>query len=383
MPSPLKPRHSGGRSGRPNDTTTVLLSTAESYDKNEKANRNRRKEKSQFRFLIVLIIVLSVVLFYLSSTKNISWGSKASTIQKKMEHGASIRHGAKKATAKKEGEESSDSSSSGDSAGNGHDHGAWENLLADKKLVRKVRSLDAKVRTHKKKPNMIMETDPEGLKLTKELQQWTYKLFTQRYGPYKFRVILDLEFPESIPDFAEKGPKGQVTIQMASASLIPCSVFNFLEIARTWHSGSFHRNANHVLQAAAHSDVKKSMPFQEYSPEHAHKKGTAGYAGRPSGPGFYISIMDNSVNHGPGSQQHHNPHEADANFGDVVEGFTDVVPRIHSVPQKGWLDNKNKIQIVKMTIVYNKEDGTGEWHEWGGENKDKYEIAQAQDTPKK
>ncbi|KAL3941175.1 MAG: hypothetical protein SGBAC_004429 [Bacillariaceae sp.] len=365
MGSPLKPRFSQGR----RDDTAALLSSAAAYDKNEKANRNRRKQKSQFRCLIGLIIVLSVVLFHLSATRNISWEK----ITGNAGGGSSIRKA--KAAGGKEG--SSDTGSSADAAaGKGHDDA--DLLLADKKLARKVRSLDAKVREHKKKPNMVMETDPEGLKLTKDLQQWTYKLFAHRYGPYKFRVILDLEFPETIPDFKQKGPKGQVTIQMASASLIPCSVFNFLEIARTWKGGSFHRNAGHVLQAAARSEVKKSMPFQEYSPEHPHKKGTAGYAGRPSGPGFYISIMDNSVNHGPGSQQHHNPHEADANFGDIVEGFTDVVPRIHSVPQKGWLDNQHKIKIVSMTIMYNKEDGTGEWHEWGGENKDKYEIAQSE-----
>ncbi|CAJ1947147.1 unnamed protein product [Cylindrotheca closterium] len=379
MPSELKPRFSSGRKG---DVSALLLSTARSYDeKNEKASRTRRKEKRQFRCLLFLVIGLSTVLFHLNATKKIPWGKLWGTTSITMTGGSSssnsnsisdgsnnIRKGKTPAD-----DVSSDSDSSGDHGG----RRALDELMADNKLVRKVRSLDAKVREHKKKPNMIMETDPEGLKLTKELQHWTYELFKQRYGPYKFRVILDLVFPESIPDYKEKGPTGQVTIQMASASLIPCSVFNFLEIARTWKGGAFHRNANHVLQAAARSEVTKSMPFQEYSPEHPHKKGTAGYAGRPSGPGFYISIMDNSINHGPGSQQHHNPHEADANFGDVVEGFNDVVPRIHSVPQKSWLDNANKIKIEKMTIIYNKEDGTGEWHEWGGENKAKYEIAQS------
>jgi hypothetical protein len=65
---------------------------------------------------------------------------------------------------------------------------------------------------------------------------------------------------------------------------------------------------------------------------------------------------------GPGSQGAKNPNEADANFGRVVEGFDDVVPRIHSVPQQGWLDEKNQIMIIKMTILI--PDGNGGYMEW-------------------
>ena len=95
-----------------------------------------------------------------------------------------------------------------------------------------------------------------------------------------------------------------IVIELAPIELIPCSVFYFLELARGWTKGSFHRNAAHVLQVQSHSAyIKASMPFQEYSPQHPHKYGTVGYAGRPSGPGWYVSIKDNTHNHGPGSQQ--------------------------------------------------------------------------------
>ena len=130
-----------------------------------------------------------------------------------------------------------------------------------------------------------------------------------------------------------------------------------MEIARTWKNGAFHRNAGHVLQAMAHSDVTKSMPFQEYQKEYPHKKGTMGYAGRPSGPEFYISIQDNSQNHGPGSQQTKNPHEADSIIGTVIQGMDDVVPRIHTMPGKEFIGDKKKWVLIKSMIIMVPSDG--------------------------
>merc|ERR1740124_2158693 len=98
--------------------------------------------------------------------------------------------------------------------------------------------------------------------------------------------------------------------------------------------------------------VKSPLAFQEYSDKHPHKKGTVGYCGRPSGPCWYVNIIDNSKNHGPGSQQKKNPHEADGNFGRIVSGMDDVVPRIHSVPQKSWLDKKNQVFIFTLVVIY-------------------------------
>ncbi|KAL7539185.1 hypothetical protein ACHAWF_006324, partial [Thalassiosira exigua] len=168
-----------------------------------------------------------------------------------------------------------------------------------------------------------------------------------------FRVRLDLEFQPSIPDFDEGGKDGMLMFELAPISLIPCSVYNFLEIARTWKKGAFHRNANHVLQAMARSAVTQSMPFQEYSKEYPHKKGTVGYAGRPSGPEFYVSIQDNSRAHGPGSQQKHNPYEADCIIGKVIQGMADgTVDRIHKMPGREFLGDKKKwVWIRRMHIL--------------------------------
>ena len=242
---------------------------------------------------------------------------------------------------------------------------------SEEQLQSIVDDLDAKVRHRKATPNIIMETDPEGMKLTKELQQATHTLLLKRYGGHtKFRVRVDLVFPDVITSKDGLPANDYIVIELAPIDLIPCSVYNFLEIARTWKKGSFHRNANHVLQVQSVSDVKRSMPFQEYSKEYPHAKGTTGYAGRPSGPGWYVSILDNTRNHGPGSQQSKNPYEADSLFGRVVKGFegqnsnpTNTVMRIHSTPQNGWLTKENQIEIPTMTIYITNDNGVT-WIPW-------------------
>lgn len=243
---------------------------------------------------------------------------------------------------------------------------------SDSDLAAKVDELDKKVRA-RKATGVIMETDEEGLILTKNLQAATIKLLEHRYGAGKhhpkFRVVVDLMYPRSIiKDPDSDSNRARLVIEMAPYDIIPCSVFYFLEIARTYKGGKFHRNAGHVLQAAAQSESTKghkSMPFQEYSPDHPHAKYTTGYAGRPSGPGWYVSIQDNTENHGPGSQQKENPHEADSNFGRIVEGVDNgVIDKIHSVPQMGWLDEKNCVKILNLTILANSVSKSDEWSEW-------------------
>lgn len=223
--------------------------------------------------------------------------------------------------------------------------------------------LDRRVREIKR-TGVIMETDPESMRVTKQLQVATTDLLEARYGKHsKFRIQVDLEFPPTIPDYSIKGKDGSFVIELAPIHLIPVSVFTFLEIARTWKSGMFHRNAGHVLQATANSEaITKHLPFQEYSSQFPHVTGTTGYCGRPSGPCWYVSIQDNTKNHGPGSQQNRNPYEADANFGKVVEGM-DTVKRIHSTKARGWLNQKDQIKIMKMTIMV-PDDSNGNYILW-------------------
>lgn len=234
-------------------------------------------------------------------------------------------------------------------------------------LIEQQAALDAEIRKIKKNlpPGSFTETDPEAQRVIKLLQAATTKLLKKRYGDYEhYRIRVDVEFQPSHPEYDanESGQSEYLIIEMAPIEYIPVSVYNFLEVARTYKSGAFHRNAGHVLQVRVKSGVKRHMPFQEYSPNFPHKKGTAGYCGRPSGPCWYVSIMDNSKNHGPGSQQKQNPYEADSNFGTIIKGMDDVVPKIHRVPQNGWLDKDKEILIPKMTILI--PDGNGDWKEY-------------------
>jgi hypothetical protein len=237
--------------------------------------------------------------------------------------------------------------------------------ITEEQLQAKVDLKEKEVRAMKKKPGIMMEVDPSAMVLTKELQVATRELLIRRYGSQPVRVRVDLEFPAVVVEKDKQPSQDSFLIEMGPVDLIPCSVFYFLELARTFLSGSFMRNAGHVLQASTRNNPKKlSMPFQEYSPEFPHAKYTTGYAGRPSGPEWYVSIQDNTKAHGPGSQQKHNPHEADSLFGKVVPGSGDltVIPRIHSTPQKEWLDEPHKIIITNMTILVATTDGT--WLPW-------------------
>mmetsp|Transcript_31254 Transcript_31254/g.61889 ORF Transcript_31254/g.61889 Transcript_31254/m.61889 type:complete len:349 (-) Transcript_31254:218-1264(-) len=222
------------------------------------------------------------------------------------------------------------------------------------KIVREVRTI--------KGTGVIMETDPKSLEVTGRLKVAARELCKTKYGDYidqkPYRLAVTIQYQND--QFSQEEQGGHFVIEMAPLSLQPYSVYNFMEVARGHHtdaSGSgFHRKAGHVLQATMSSDfAKKPLAFQEYSKDYPHKKRTVGYCGRPSGGGgcWYISTMDNTQNHGPGSQQQKNPHEADANFGKVISGYEVVVPKIRqSMPKEGFLsDRSDWVLITDMTIL--------------------------------
>jgi len=233
-------------------------------------------------------------------------------------------------------------------------------VYQDTILAQVVQEADLLVRQRKRQPGVIMETDPEGQTLTKNLQALTKQILLHRYSwaPdqfHTFRVLIEVLLPKTLPDYdpATDSETHTIVVQLAPKDLVPCSVFYMLELIRTFQRSTIHRNAGHVLQVEVQSLATKghiSMPFQEYNPEFPHKKYTTGYAGRPSGPGWYFSIQDNTKNHGPGSQQKANPYEADSIWGQVVIGH-EILQRIHTVPQNGWLDDKNKIHIQSMRLM--------------------------------
>jgi len=234
---------------------------------------------------------------------------------------------------------------------------------SEQELEALVGVLDAKVRAIKA-TGVFMEVDKNGLEATKKLQDATRKLLAKRYGPGEpYRVKVELEFQKTIPDFDANGAAGSFVIELAPSSLQPHSIYSFLEIARNWKKGSFHRNAPHVLQVMVEQTPVKHLAFQEYSDEYPHKKATVGYAGRPSGPAWYVSIQDNTKSHGHGTQQIKNPYEADSCFGTVIEGFEDVViKRITKMPGKEFINDRKKHVIIKaMKILVPRGGSYLEW----------------------
>mmetsp|Transcript_13419 Transcript_13419/g.42778 ORF Transcript_13419/g.42778 Transcript_13419/m.42778 type:complete len:371 (+) Transcript_13419:90-1202(+) len=172
------------------------------------------------------------------------------------------------------------------------------------------------------------------------------ELILRKFGHSKpYRAKITVRFPDSMGDPKE----GEIILELA-ASEMPTAVLYFMSQveAGLWNGCSFIRNAHHVLQASAQSPNRaglhrrfsslpwqgSSIPFQEYSNKVPHQKYTVGLAGRPGGPDFYISTVDNTHNHGPGGQSSYDlPEEADPCFGKVVEGF-EVVERMHSAPRE-------------------------------------------------
>lgn len=96
-------------------------------------------------------------------------------------------------------------------------------------------------------------------------------------------------------------------------------------------SGRYNANFAELVGRFESARLDK-MPFQEYSAEYPHSKYTVGFAGRPGGPDFYINKVDNSVNHGPGGQSHHDLHEeADPCFARLVGGM-EILEELNKVP---------------------------------------------------
>jgi len=201
-----------------------------------------------------------------------------------------------------------------------------------------------------------------------QLMSKTDLLERHGHGPHLIEIVVQFDSHKGFND------QGVFTVRMAPLEEMPHSVYWFLEqVQRKLYDGcSFHRNAGHVVQAGPapnflsppNPQLNKrfkdagfdSILFQEYSKKFPHEKFTLGYAGRPGGPDFYISMQNNTEIHGPGGQGSYvDSMEADACFAKVVNGF-DVVERIHTSPvEKGdYHALEANIAIVSMKIKANK-----------------------------
>ena len=195
------------------------------------------------------------------------------------------------------------------------------------------------------------------------------------FGPGPHRVQLEVEYPrwrEDGPTEPDDWPRvrGVFEVELAPVHEMPIAVNLFLQQVhhKLWDGCVFVINAMHILQAGPHRfasdndgyydanvpdlmdrfvDAKlDKMPFQEYNKNFPHEQYTLGFAGRPGGPDFYVNKIDNSVNHGPGGQGHHDLHEeADPSFGRIVGG-TEIIQELNRIPIDVAKGNLLKYPVV-------------------------------------
>lgn len=213
--------------------------------------------------------------------------------------------------------------------------------------------VDPNTNTMEKRLKLI---EKKNTRLENALRHTSKEILHSKYGSGPLLVDLTLRLPEEVSD----GSSEVLRLEMAPIDLMPVTVLYFLNQVTTgaWDGCSFIRNADHVLQAsnrgkrcnaklfASPDGPEKSVPFQEYSPQFPHFKHTIGLAGRPGGPDFYINLLDNVENHGPGGQSSCKCNlflkllslfldaiasEADNCFAKVIKGF-EFIEKMHKLP---------------------------------------------------
>jgi len=217
---------------------------------------------------------------------------------------------------------------------------------AEGACARRVQQAESKAKKARGPPHANKKyTDLKGKwsKVTQELQKHSRDALRKQYGEGK-KIIVNMQ--------TNAGP---LAIEMAPDTLMPYVTKWFVDLVGSgyWDGCGFVRAAGHVLQA--NCNPKKgphtypSIAFQEYSEEYTHKVYTVGVAGFPGGPDWYINIVDNVRNHGPGGQ---GPPEANPCFGKVIEGF-ETIEAIKKAPHEptGFNGIFDPIIISKASIT--------------------------------
>jgi len=197
--------------------------------------------------------------------------------------------------------------------------------------------------------------------LEKQVQEVSRREAIERFGSGPHFV----EFSVIFADMEDHELPSKFKVEMAPLDLMPHSVLLFLEMVekRLWDETAFVHHADHIISATPtvyHSGESKReefekaglshVAFQEYTEEYSHDPYTLGFSGRPGGPDFYVSTMNNREMHGPGGQLDADlVEEADPCFAKVVEGF-DVVDKIYQKDSEAPLDI-HVVGIITARIV--------------------------------
>lgn len=179
--------------------------------------------------------------------------------------------------------------------------------------------------------------------LRQAIQESSRKAVIDKFGPGPHEVEIEVNFPSDSED-----KHWYIVVELAPLDQMPHTVHTFLEqVSRgLFNRGgySFDHNGIHIVHGAPIPNHLTQRPeweyplerfdasgygsviIQEYSDQFPHEKYTLGMTGRPSGPGMYINVRDNTRLHGPGGYA--DDGQGDPCFGKVVKGH-DVVDRLH------------------------------------------------------
>jgi len=207
--------------------------------------------------------------------------------------------------------------------------------------------------------------------LVESLTTMSRELLRVKYGAPPYYARFDLEFPSSSPQDRTDKTKPFFLMQLDGAAM-PYTSLYFLEqvAAGAWDSCQFIVNAGVLLQVDTRGDscsraafkkiksVGESLAFQEYVPKlatgDAHKRLTVGLSGRPAGPIFYISLINNQANLGPRKSSSDEgmgafglPPQADPCFAKVVRG-EDSIERINRLPVR---DGDTQIRMLQEFVT--------------------------------
>eukprot|EP00485_Elphidium_margaritaceum_P023262 CAMPEP_0202720318 /NCGR_PEP_ID=MMETSP1385-20130828/138949_1 /ASSEMBLY_ACC=CAM_ASM_000861 /TAXON_ID=933848 /ORGANISM="Elphidium margaritaceum" /LENGTH=282 /DNA_ID=CAMNT_0049383977 /DNA_START=61 /DNA_END=906 /DNA_ORIENTATION=+ len=169
------------------------------------------------------------------------------------------------------------------------------------------------------------------------------------------RRFLQLQYGSGPLHILIETAMGEIELETAALRSMPHSIRYFVSLIESgfWNGCHFFRNADHVIQANCHQRNEDNafaitqqdeqhhaerlketgeIVFQEYDDTlpWLHQKYSIGIAGRPGGPDFYVNLVDNKRNHGPGGQ---GP-KPDPCFAHIVRG-QHVIDEIHRMEHDG------------------------------------------------
>ena len=206
--------------------------------------------------------------------------------------------------------------------------------------------------------------------LVDALTRLSRELLLAKYGPSPYYVRLDLAFPLGQPE-------GFIVMEL-DGDAMPYTTTYFLEqiTARAWDSCQFILNAGVLLQVDTRGErcsrksfrtiasVGEALAFQEYSAKLAHRRMTVGITGRPGGPLFYVSLINNTATLGPRvGDMDMGPFglapEADPCFGRVIRG-EEVMERVNRLPvREGGTQIRLLQEFVTISRAYRIEQQQG------------------------